>query len=96
MTKAQCKNCQFYLQHYGLDKRQFYRVYCGHCTFSGVRRKLPDTDGCEHFLPAPDDAAPFVTKEYLSKALLAYMLDLDLLPELKDAPILIEKKETRE
>ena len=32
----------------------------------------------------PDERA-FVTKEYLSKLLLEYMLKLDLLPEIQDA-----------
>ena len=82
METAICKNCQFYIQHYALGENGFFRVNCGHCTCERVKRKRPDTKGCDHFLPGAADADSFVTKEYLSKRLLDYVLSLDLLPEI--------------
>lgn len=81
MAEMQCQNCKYYLQHYTFDKRKIFRVYCGHCTFRRVRRKQPDGKACENYAPgtAPEDA--FVSKEYLSKELLQYLLNLELLPE---------------
>ncbi len=43
---------------------------------------------CEHYVLAEPDEAAFVTKEYLSKELLAYLFRLELLPEIKE----MEKK----
>ena len=84
MDEKQCIDCQYYLQHYTLDKRRFFRVYCGHCTFTSPKRKPPDTKACKNFTPgsAPEDA--FVSKEYLSKELPQYMLRLELLPEINE------------
>ena len=84
MSEEKCKNCQYYLPHFTLNKRKIFRVYCGHCTFGRVRTKRPDAKACANYvygLP-PEDA--FVTKEYLSKELLQYLLRLELLPEIKD------------
>ena len=84
MVENQCKTCEHFLQHYTLDTRKIFRVYCGHCTFSHPKRKLPDTKACENYSPgsAPENA--FATKEYLSKELLQYMLNLELLPPIED------------
>ena len=83
MIERQCKECQYYRQHYTLDKRKIFRVYCGHCTLGRPKRKLPDTKACEDFIfdTAQEDA--FASKEYLSKELLQYVLSLDLLPEIE-------------
>ena len=84
MSENQCRTCQYYLQHYTLDKRKIFRVYCGHCTFQRTRRKRPDAKACEHYLVGCAQEEAFVTKEYLSKVLLSYMLALELLPEIGD------------
>lgn len=84
MNEIQCKDCQHYLQHYTLDKRKIFRVYCGHCTFNRARRKKPDTKACENFVPGPAHDDTFVSKEYLSRELLQYVLNLELLPEIED------------
>lgn len=81
MNHATCQDCQHFLQHYALDKKKIFRVYCGHCTFHRAKKKYPDAKACEHFVPAPADSDAFVTKEFLSKELLRYMLRLELLPE---------------
>ena len=85
MEKTFCKNCVHFRQHYALDKRHIFRVYCGHCTFPKVRRKRPDAAACEQYTPAAPDESAFATKEYLSKELLQYLLRLELLPEIRDA-----------
>ena len=83
MNETLCKNCQYYLQHYALNRRTLYEVYCGHCTFPRAKHRKPDMKACEHFLPGPGQEEAFVSKEYLSKELLRYMLSLDILPEIK-------------
>jgi len=85
MTNNICKNCTHFLQHYAFDNRKIFRVYCGHCTFPKIRRRKPHTKACEHFQLAPPDEDAFVSKEYLSKELLRYLLTLELLPPIDDA-----------
>ena len=92
MNERQCKECQHFMQHYVFNKRKIFRVYCGHCTFAGARRKLPDASVCENFVPGPDDTDAFVTKEYLSKELLQYVLSLELVPGIEEAPVPAKKK----
>ena len=84
MDEKQCKDCQYYIQHYTYDKEKFFRVYCGHCTYSRVRRKLPDAKACENYVEGSPREDAFVSKEYLCKALLEYMTSLELLPEIDD------------
>ena len=84
MEEKQCKDCQHFMQHLSLDKRRLFRVYCGHCTFSRVKRKLPDSKACENYIAGSPPEEAFATKEYLSKELLQYILSLDLLPEIED------------
>ena len=83
MDERVCRNCAYYLYHYTLDKRKIFRVYCGHCTRSRHKRKQPDTKACELFQPGSKQEDAFVTKEYLSKELLQYILSLELLPEIE-------------
>lgn len=82
MDEKHCKDCQYFLQHYTLDKRKIFRVHCGHCTFGKPRQKRPDTKACESFVPGEAQENAFVSKEYLSKELLQYMLRLELLPDI--------------
>jgi hypothetical protein len=79
-----CEDCCNFIQHYALNKRRLYKVYFGHCTRPGVRRKHPDTKACECFMPGTKDTDAFATKEYLSKELLHYFLSLELLPEIEE------------
>ena len=85
MEKNICKNCIHYRQHYTFDEKKIFRVYCGHCAQYPAKRKKPDTAACEHFIPAPPDENAFVSKEYLSKALLQYLLNLEFLPPIEDS-----------
>lgn len=80
-----CKECAYYHQHYALDNRKIYRVYCGHCSYDRARRKKPDALACEFFQLAPPDESAFASKEYLSKELLQYLLNLEILPPIEDS-----------
>lgn len=84
MNTAMCNTCGYYRQHYAFDKHHIFRVYCGHCTFSKPKSKKPDSKICENYTPSDPDEAAFVTKEYLSKRLLEYVLSLELLPKIQD------------
>ena len=81
-TKS-CKNCGHFHQHYALDERKLHWVDCGHCGMDCIKRKKPDGKICKDFIPAEPDEAAFVSKEYLSKELLQYMMQLELLPKIE-------------
>ena len=51
--------------------------------------------GCEHFFLADPDEQAFATKEYLSKELLQYLLNLELLPTIENAPEMTAKGGTK-
>ena len=82
MDNQYCKACAHYRQHYTFDQRKIFQVYCGHCTYQKVKTKRPDAKACEHYLLSESAEKAFASKEYLSKALLEYMLKLELLPEI--------------
>lgn len=82
MQQQICRTCRYYKQHYTFDERKIFRVHCGHCMKRHSKSKRPDTKGCQYYAAADSDHTPFVSKEYLSKALLEYMMQLDLLPEI--------------
>ena len=84
MDNPTCKTCAYYRQHYTFDQRKIFRIYCGHCTHHKAKTKRPDAKACEHYLLSEALEKAFVTKEYLSKELLEYMLRLALLPEIYD------------
>lgn len=84
MEKYLCKNCKNYHQHYALNSRRLFRVNCGHCVLHITKKKKPDTAACEEFALGQPDENAFVGKEYLSKELLRYVLQLEILPEIED------------
>ena len=84
MNHNTCNTCRYFRQHYAFDQRKLFRVYCGHCTYQRAKTKRPDSKVCENYIQSESDEKAFATKEYLSKALLEYMLKLDLLPEIQD------------
>lgn len=84
MDEKRCKDCEHYIQHYAMDSRKIYRVYCGHCRIFIRGKKYPDKKACEQFVFRTTDVDGFVNKEYLSKELLKYVLSLELLPEIAD------------
>ena len=79
-----CNTCEHYRHHYTLDQRKIFRVYCGHCTYGRAKAKKPHTKVCEHYVYADIEETLFVSKEYLSKSLLEYVLKMELLPEICD------------
>ena len=82
--KQVCKNCKFYIQHYGLNSKGLYTVYCGHCSVYPPKKKEPCKKACDRFEPGTPDKDAFATKEYLAKELLKYVLNLPLLPEIEE------------
>lgn len=84
MDNNVCNTCAHYRQHYTFDDRKIFRVYCGHCTYQKVKTKRPDSKACENYLLSESAEKTFVTREYLSKALLEYMFGLELLPNIYD------------
>ncbi len=84
MKQNTCMSCVHYRQHYAFDQRKIFRVYCGHCTYLKAKTKKPDSKVCENYMQTDSNEEAFVTREYLSKALLEYMLKLELLPEIHD------------
>lgn len=56
-----------------------------------AKRKLPDTIACGHYFLADPDEQAFVSKEYLSKELLQYLLNLELLPTIENTTEIITK-----
>ena len=93
MDGTTCNSCMYFKQHYALDERTIFRVYCGHCTYQSVRSKRPDAKICKNYIYKKPDENAFVSKEYLSKRLLEYMLKLELFPTIKDEVIQPEKQE---
>ena len=84
MEEKECRNCAFYLQHFTMSKGKIIRVFCGHCTKRCYKRRLPDAKSCELFQPGTLPEEAFVSKEYLSKELLQYVLRMELLPEIHE------------
>lgn len=84
MKQNTCNTCVHYRQHYAFDQRKIFRVYCGHCTYLKAKTKKPDSKVCENYMQTDPNEEAFVTREYLSKALLEYMLKLELLPEIHE------------
>lgn len=84
MEQKQCKHCQYYLQHLVLKERKLFRIHCGHCTLGKTKQRKPNTKACEAYIPGLPPEEAFVSKEYLSKELLQYMMNLELLPQIEE------------
>lgn len=83
MDTQLCKNCRYFIQHYALRDGKLFRVHYGHCIANAGRTaaKRPDTKMCKDFMGGDTDTDAFVTKKFLTKKLLCYMTELELLPE---------------
>lgn len=84
MKDPTCSSCVYFRQHYSLDSKKLFQVYCGHCTYPRVRSKKPDSKACQQYVKKPTDESPFVSKEFLSRAILEYVLKLELLPQIQE------------
>ena len=82
MSTNTCNTCAHYQQHYAFDKNRIIRVHCGSCLFLKGKRRKPDSKACENYVLSEPVEEAFVTREYLSKALLEYVLELELLPKI--------------
>ena len=83
MEEKTCAMCANYYQHYTLTEHGLVSVCCGHCRVSVQRKTKPDRKACEDFVPGTQNKRElFVTKKYLSKKLLQYILDMELLPDM--------------
>jgi len=60
MDDPQCKDCQYFRQHYvyfcGI---RYVTVPCGHCIFPRLKHRKPDTFACVYFVPrlSPEEPA---------------------------------------
>jgi len=87
LDKQTCKSCQYYHQHYAFSEGCIHRAFCGHCTFGRCKTKRPYTAACENYIYTAPDENAFVSKEYLSKALLLRVLNMELLPPIEEERI---------
>ena len=83
MEEKFCKDCKHFCQHYRLDERGLVRVFCGHCMLMRHKSKKSYQKICEDFEPGEDQEGSFVQKQYLTKSLLAWVLNMELLPEIR-------------
>ncbi|MBR2889178.1 MAG: hypothetical protein IKC09_02745 [Oscillospiraceae bacterium] len=84
MDQEICQNCANYHRHYTFIENRIIRVYCGHCGFPKIKRRMPDAPACQHYIQGQSDRHLFASKEYLSKALIQYITEMELLPEILD------------
>ena len=84
MDKNTCSQCAHFYQHYILNNKKIFRVFHGHCGQHPAKAKRPYNAACDRFSPGSPDEDAFVSKEYLSKELLRYVLNLELLPKIED------------
>ena len=89
MEEKTCQSCKYYHQHYGISGGRIYRVFCGHCACGRVKTKRPYAAVCENYIYSESRESEFVTKEYLSKALLLRVLNMDLLPPIEDGEVFL-------
>ena len=76
-----CRDCENYLQHYTLIDGKLGKVYCGHCKRFMKRRIRPDGRICDQFIPGQPLEKTMVSKQYLTKALLQRIFNIELFPE---------------
>ena len=82
MSETTCRSCKYFYQHYGLSQGRLHWLNCGHCTHKArTKHKRPDKKACDHYAQGEPLENIFVTKEYLTKALLDRVLRAELLPE---------------
>lgn len=81
MEQQHCSDCQNYVQHYTLNPMgNLVKVHWGHCTKKIKDGKRPDAKACDRFV-AKESKDDYVTRQYLRKALLWRILEMELLPE---------------
>ena len=84
MENQTYRNCKHFHQHYGLDGERIFRMQCGHCGQHRLRIKKPYQAACTDFEQGEDKEKEFVSKAYLSRTLLDWIRQLELLPEIQE------------
>lgn len=84
MENQTCQNCKHFRQHYGLNEGKIFRLHCGHCVLPRMKNKKPEQKACEKFVQKENKEKDFVSKEYLSKTLLDWIRQLEILPEIQE------------
>ena len=87
MDNQTCQSCKHFRQHYGLDGTKIFRLHCGHCVYPHLRNRKPYQKACANFAQGEIKEKEFVSKEYLSKFLLDWIRQLELLPEIREKDI---------
>ena len=82
MIEKHCYECKYFMQHYGLDGGRLFKLNCGHCRYIRAKRRQPENKACESFVEGTAEKEKFVTKEYLTKELLRWVLEMELLPDI--------------
>ena len=86
-NKKTCSKCKYFRQHYLVDEKSCVWVYCGHCVcHHRTKNRKPDTPACADFAKKDRKMNDLVTKRYLTKSLLEYVLSLELPPEIPEGP----------
>ena len=84
MDNTTCKTCEYFQQHYIFSDKRFRQAYCGHCKFyRRTKTRKPDAPACENYNPGCEEREVFASKEYLTKELLHYILNLEIFQEAK-------------
>ena len=81
MNHKTCQDCQHYLRHYTIIDGKLKAVFCGHCRKFAKKKILPDRMVCDCFEPGIPIKKEMVSKQYLTKELLSYLLSMELFPE---------------
>lgn len=84
METKQCKMCAHFFQHYGMGEKRLFRLYCGHCKQGRIKHKKPDAPACTFFIRGERNEDAYASKEYLTKKLLEYVLEMELLPPIDE------------
>ena len=84
MENQTCQNCKHFHQHYGLDGERIFRLQCGHCVLPRMKNKKPEQKACAEFEQGENKEKGFVSREYLSKTLLDWIRQLEILPEIQE------------
>ncbi len=80
MEQVTCNTCGYYHRHYVLSEGKIIQIHCGHCTYGRIRTKRPTAKACDNYSLSDPPENAFVTREYLTRELLEYIMKMELLP----------------
>lgn len=82
MNDKKCSSCKYFKQHFALSEGRLHAVFCGHCMHKNAKTKKPHAKACEYFEQGSELVEQLVTKQYLTKALLTKLLNMELAPDM--------------